>query len=283
MATVVFFHAHPDDEALASGGTMARLSEEGHRVVLVVATRGEEGEPVPGVLGPDEALGDRRTAEVHDSAEVLGVARVAFLDYRDSGMIEDPANAHPDCFWQADVDEATDRLNNLLDSEVVDVLVVYDSHGGYGHPDHIQVHRVGTRWVHRRVQAGDRSVRLRWVTMNRDALQASMDAALVEMDRAEAAGEKAWSDDAMLEVRRERLDSDTFGLPDAEITHGIDVTSVLSRKRSAIRAHTSQIPEDSFFLAMPDEAFAMAFGVEWYVDPKSPRGGKPQSNDLLLR
>ena len=211
------------------------------------------------------------------------MARVAFLGYRDSGMIEDPANAHPDCFWQADVDEATDRLNNLLDSEVVDVLVVYDSHGGYGHPDHIQVHRVGTRWVHRRVQAGDRSVRLRWVTMNRDALQASMDAALVEMERAEAAGEKAWSDDAMLEVRRERLESDTFGLPDAEITHGIDVTSVLGRKRSAIRAHTSQIPGDSFFLAMPDEAFAMAFGVEWYVDPKSPRGGKPQSNDLLLR
>ena len=211
------------------------------------------------------------------------MARVAFLGYRDSGMIEDPANAHPDCFWQADVDEATDRLNNLLDSEVVDVLVVYDSHGGYGHPDHIQVHRVGTRWVHRRVQAGDRSVRLRWVTMNRDALQASMDAALVEMERAEAAGEKAWSDDAMLEVRRERLESDTFGLPDAEITHGIDVTSVLGRKRLAIRAHTSQIPEDSFFLAMPDEAFAMAFGVEWYVDPKSPRGGKPQSDDLLLR
>ena len=83
--------------------------------------------------------------------------------------------------------------------------------------------------------------------------------------------------------RRERLESDTFGLPDSEITHGIDVTSVLGRKRLAIRAHTSQIPEDSFFLAMPDEAFAMAFGVEWYVDPKSPRGGKPQSDDLLLR
>ena len=283
MDTVVFFHAHPDDEALASGGTMARLAEEGHRVVLVVATRGEEGEPVPGVLGPDEALGDRRTAEVHASAEVLGVARVAFLGYRDSGMVDDSANAHPDCFWQADVDEATERLNTVLDSEVVDVLVVYDSHGGYGHPDHIQVHRVGTRWVDRRAQAGARLVRLRWVTRNRDALQASMDAALAEMERADAAGEEAWSDDAMLEVRRERLESDTFGLPDAEITHGIDVTSVLGRKRSAIRAHASQIPEDSFFLAMPDEAFAMAFGFEWYVDPKSPRGGKPQSDDLLLR
>ena len=283
MATVVFFHAHPDDEALASGGTMARLAEEGHRVVLVVATRGEEGEPVPGVLGPGEALGDRRTAEVHASAEVLGVAHVAFLGYRDSGMVDDPANGHPDCFWQADVDEATGRLDAVLDSEVVDVLVVYDSHGGYGHPDHIQVHRVGTRWVDRRVEAGGRLVRLRWVTMNRDVLQASMDAALTEMERAEAVGEEAWSDDAMLEVRRERLESDTFGLPDAEITHGIDVTSVLGRKRSAIRAHASQIPEDSFFLAMPDEAFAMAFGAEWYVDPECPRGGKPQSDDLLLR
>ncbi|MED5394154.1 MAG: PIG-L family deacetylase, partial [Actinomycetota bacterium] len=178
MATVVFLHAHPDDEALASGGTMARLAEEGHRVVLVVATRGEEGEPVPGVLGPGETLGDRRTTEVRASAEVLGVDHVAFLGYRDSGMVDDPANDHPDCFWQADVDEAAGRLDAVLDSEVVDVLVVYDSHGGYGHPDHIQVHRVGTRWLDRRVEAGDRLVRLRWVTMNRDVLQASMDAAL---------------------------------------------------------------------------------------------------------
>ena len=274
MSTVVFFHAHPDDEALASGGTMARMADEGHRVVLVVATRGEEGEPVPGVLVAGEALGDRRTSEVHEAASILGVARVSFLDYRDSGMAGDPANDHPGCFWQADMESAVDRLNAVLADEEVDVLVVYDSHGGYGHPDHIQVHRVGTRWAERETTGG-RAVRLRWVTMNRDIIRSSIDAA-------EAAGEEAWSDEAMLELRQERAESDTFGMPDAEITHAVDVTSVQDRKRAAMRAHASQIADDSFFLAMPDEAFAMGFGAEWYVDPDCPRDGGPQSDDLLL-
>jgi len=282
MSTVVFFHAHPDDEALASGGTMARMADEGHRVVLVVATRGEEGEPVPGVLAEGEALGDRRTSEVHEAASILGVARVSFLDYRDSGMADHPANDHPECFWQADTESAVDRLEEVLADEEVDVLVVYDSQGGYGHPDHIQVHRVGTRWVERE-GAGGRTVRLRWVTMNRDVIRSSIDAAVAAAATAEAAGEETWSDEAMLELRRERAESDTFGMPDAEITHGVDVTSVLDRKRAAMRAHASQIADDSFFLAMPDEAFAMSFGAEWYVDPGRPRDGGSQSDDLLLK
>ena len=282
MSTVVFFHAHPDDEALASGGTMARMADEGHREVLVVATRGEEGEPVPGVLAEGEELGDRRTSEVHEAASILGVARVSFLDYRDSGMADHPANDHPECFWQADTESAVDRLEEVLADEEVDVLVVYDSQGGYGHPDHIQVHRVGTRWVERE-GTGGRTVRLRWVTMNRDVIRSSIDAAVAAAATAEAAGEEIWSDEAMLELRRERAESDTFGMPDAEITHGVDVTSVLDRKRAAMRAHASQIADDSFFLAMPDEAFAMSFGAEWYVDPGRPRDGGSQSDDLLLK
>ncbi len=282
MSTVVFFHAHPDDEALASGGTMARMADEGHRVVLVVATRGEEGEPVAGVLVDGEVLGDRRTAEVREAASILGVARVAFLDYRDSGMAEDPANGHPGCFWQADVESATDRLRTVLADEEVDLLVVYDSHGGYGHPDHIQVHRVGTNWARRRAADGGRPIRLRWVTMNRDVIRTSIDAVVEVAETAAAAGEEAWPDEAMLELRRERAESDSFGMPDAEITHGVDVTSVLVRKRAAMRAHASQIADDSFFLAMPDEAFAMAFGTEWFVDPDHPRDGGSQRHGLLL-
>ena len=102
---MVFLHAHPDDEALATGGTMARMADEGHRVVLVVATSGEEGEPVPGVLATGESLGDRRVAELAEAAEILGVERLVNLGYRDSGMVGEDANGHPDCFWQADVDE----------------------------------------------------------------------------------------------------------------------------------------------------------------------------------
>ena len=281
MATVALLHAHPAAESLASGGTMALLADAGHRVVLVVATRGEEGEPVPGVLDDGEALEDRRTDELHEAARILGAARVAFLGYRDSGMADDPANAHPDCFWQADVDEAAARLDEVLSGEDPELLVAYDPNGGYGHPDHVQVYRVGTRWAERRAADGH-PVRLRWVTLNRDVIQATMDAALAAAEEAAATGEPIWSDDAMLQARRERLESGTYGMPDSEITHGVDVGAVLDRKRAAMRAHASQIPDDSFFLAMPDEAFALAFGREWYVDPDRPRDGRAQVDDPLL-
>lgn len=273
MATVVFLHAHPDDEALATGGTMARMADDGHRVVLVVATRGEEGEPVPGVLADGEDLADRRTAEVHAAAGILGVHRVDFLGYRDSGMADDPANHHPDCFWRADVVLAAERLEDLLVDEEPDLLVVYDPFGGYGHPDHIQVHRVGRRWA-----SDVGGVRVRWVTMNRDAIQVSIDRAADDL----AAGGVEWADAEMLEVRRQRTQTASFGMPDDEITHAVDVSTVIGRKREAIRAHASQVATDSFFLAMPDEAFAATFGTEWFVDPGRPRFGQAQCTDLLL-
>jgi LmbE family N-acetylglucosaminyl deacetylase len=269
VATVVFLHAHPDDEALATGGTMARMADEGHRVVLVVATSGEEGEPVPGVLATGESLGDRRVAELAEAAEILGVERLVNLGYRDSGMVGEDANGHPDCFWQAEVDEAAAYLASALADEAPDVLVVYDPNGGYGHPDHIQVHRVGHRWA----EMADID-RVRWVTMNRDAIRTSIEAALADED--------SWSDDGMLEQRRDRAESESFGMPDAEITHAIDVSTVIGRKRAAIAAHASQIAPESFFLAMPDEQFASAFGTEWFVDPGNPRRGGPQRTDLLL-
>ena len=143
MTTVVFFHAHPDDESIATGGTMVRLARAGHRVVIVLATRGELGEPVPGILADGEVLGARREVEAVAAARELGVERVEFLGYHDSGMMGEDTNDDPCCFWRADVDEAADRLAELLNEVEADVLVVYDEHGGYGHPDHIQVHRVG--------------------------------------------------------------------------------------------------------------------------------------------
>ena len=124
---------------------MAKAAASGHRVVLVVATRGELGEPVPGVLGEGEPLWRRRVVETEASARILGAERVEFLGYEDSGMMGEPTNENPACFWQADVDEAAGRLAAILDEVGADVLTVYDDHGGYGHPDHIQVHRVGVR------------------------------------------------------------------------------------------------------------------------------------------
>ncbi|HMJ78162.1 MAG TPA: PIG-L family deacetylase, partial [Iamia sp.] len=110
MATLVCFHAHPDDEAIGGGGLIRMVADAGHRVVLVVATRGERGEIMPGVLEEGEQLALRRTAEVHRAAAVLGIARVEFLGYVDSGMMGEPTNDEPWTFWQADVESAARRL-----------------------------------------------------------------------------------------------------------------------------------------------------------------------------
>ena len=144
MATLVTFHAHPDDECIVTGGVMRKAFEEGHRVVLVVATRGEVGE-IPDFLDEGEELWQRRVKETHEAADLLGVARVEFLDYLDSGMAGDELNDRPGSFWTADVDEAARKLAAILEEEDASVLTTYDSFGGYGHPDHIQVHRVGVR------------------------------------------------------------------------------------------------------------------------------------------
>ena len=262
MATLVCFHAHPDDEAIATGGTMAKAAAAGHRVVLVLATRGEEGERIPGVVPAGEDLGVWRERETRRSAALLGCHRVVFLGYRDSGMAGAPTNDAPGSFWRADVDEAAGRLARVLGDERADVLTVYDSHGGYGHPDHVAVHRVGTRAAE---LAG--TPRLYWATMNRDRIREMVEAA-------ERAGTPIDAE------RTERADSEEFGLPDAEITHAVDVTGVLDVKRAAMASHASQIGPDSFFLKLGAAEFAAAFGTEWFVRPGHRRNG-PQEPDLF--
>lgn len=256
MGTLVCFHAHPDDESIATAGTMAKAAAAGHRVVLVVATRGEQGEPVPGVLEPEEQLGVRRTGETYASAEALGVARVEFLGYVDSGMVDTPTSKLPWCFWQADVDQAAHRLAAILWEEEPDALTIYDDNGGYGHPDHIQVHRVGRRAA--------QLVNVSQVfesTMNRDYLRQGMQAQV-------EAGNMAPED-------LPDMDGDHgFGKPEAEITHRVDVTGLLGQKRAAMRCHRSQMADDHFLLGMPDEQFAFGMGVEWYIaeGPPAPPG-----------
>ena len=245
--TAVFFHAHPDDEAIATGGTMARAAAEGHRVVLVVATRGECGEYPDGLLGPGEAIGDRREAEQREAARLLGVGRLEFLGYHDSGMAGEPTNDDPAAFWRADVDEAARRLAAILREEGADVITVYDDHGGYGHPDHIQVHRVGVRAAE---LAG--TPRVYEATMNRDHLRALLEQAQAPEPTPE--GDAPGPEDL-----------DTFGSPASAITTTVDVRDFVQVKRAAMAAHASQITEDSFFLAMPADAFAEAFGQEWFI------------------
>ena len=244
--TLVVFHAHPDDEAIATGGTMAQAARDGHRVILVVATRGEHGEVADGYLSPGEALWERRVQETHAAAEVLGVHRVAFLGYVDSGMAGTPENDAPGCFWQADVEEAARRLADILEEEQADVLTVYDEWGVYGHPDHVQVHRVGVR-------AGELAgtPRVYMGTIDQDRIRRLFKAAQ-EFGEFDAPGD---------------LDPDDMklGVPGERITTRIDVSEFVDLKRRAMAAHASQISEDSFFLKLPPEAFAMSFGLEEYI------------------
>lgn len=244
MSTVVFFHAHPDDEAITTAGTMASLSDQGHRVVLVTATRGELGE-VPDGLAEGESLADRRFAELQEACRIIGVHRQSYLDYLDSGMAGESSNDRPGCFAAADIDRAAGDLAEILKEESADVLVTYDEHGGYGHPDHIQVHRVGMRAAER---AGTPVVYLS--TINRDFL-ASL------TDRFASSG---W------EPPEGPPDGvETMGEPAARITTHVDVSDWIGQKRQAMAAHASQIGETSFFLSMPPEVFATVWGTEWYI------------------
>jgi len=247
MATLVTFHAHPDDESIAAGGVMRKAADEGHRVVLVIGTRGEHGEVPDGFLADGEQLWERRVVETQAAAAILGVARVEFLGYRDSGMMGEPTNDLPGSFWTAPVEEAALRLAAILREEHADVLTIYDDNGGYGHPDHIQVHRVGKRATELagvdRVYQG---------TMNRDHMRRGMEAFA---EQAKAAG---------IEMP-DRGDDAEFGKPESEITARVDVSAYSKPKRAAMRAHASQISEESFFLAMPDEAFGYSFGTEWFI------------------
>ena len=242
---------------------MARAKAAGHRVILVLATRGELGEPVPGVLREGEELWQRRVEESHRSAEILGASRVEFLGYRDSGMIGEPTNDDPRAFWQADIDVAAEQLAAILRDEHADLLCIYDDHGGYGHPDHIQVHRVGLRAAE---LAG--VTKVFQMTMNRDAMLRQMDAGA--MDDSEDYAE-----------RRRAMDADTFGSPESIITHSVDVRDYIGHKREAMMAHASQIAPDSFFLQLPEEHFAQAFGSEWFIEVGRERNGDAFRDDIF--
>jgi len=221
--------------------------------------RGEHGEVEAGFLDEDEPLWRRREQEVAASAKVLGVQRVEFLGYVDSGMIGTPENEAPESFWQADLDEAAERLAAILRDERANVLTIYDEHGNYGHPDHIKVHQVGVR-------AADIAgiTRVYESTVDRDAIR--------DMIRAAQAAQAAGADDVQELPDIDGVDEFTMGSPSHMITTRVDVRDFLDKKRASMQSHASQISETSFFLAMPPEQFAQAWGTEWYIRRDVPEG-----------
>ncbi len=263
MATLLCFHAHPDDEAGLTGGTMARAASEGHRVILVVATDGAHGE-LPADLRHGETLVERRRAETEASAAVLGVHRVVWLGYGDSGMTGWAQNEDPGSFWRADVEEAAGRLAEVLRAEAVDVATIYDWHGMYGHPDHIQVHRVGARAAE---LAG--TPRVFEATFNRDHLRQSF----------ERARQLGFTMSVNSEGQDEDLDPDApaddgnpVGVPAGDLTHQVDVSTWVDAKRQALSSHASQVTDTSFFMTLPPELFRDMFGTEWFTERGAPSG-----------
>lgn len=249
----MFFHAHPDDESIFTGGTMLRLAAAGHRVTLVVATGGELGEPHDDARL--DALAAVRQQETRRAAAILGVARVELLGYHDSGVAGDPHNTAPGAFAAADPDEVAGRLAAVLRDEAPGALVVYDQLGIYGHPDHVQVHRCGHRAA---ALAGVPTVYE--ATVDREYLH-FVETHLVE--EAILAGD--------LGLARSHI-----GMPTVMVTTTVDVTAELDRKRAAMAAHASQIPETTSALQLGTEQFAAVYGWEWYV-----RHGPPAAIDDL--
>ena len=260
--TVVSFHAHPDDEALLTSGTLARAAAEGHRVVLVSATAGEVGLAASS-FGSAATLAAHRREELHRSAAAIGAARVEFLGYGDSGLdgTAVPADGSQ-AFARADVDAAAQRLAAILDDEGADVLTSYDASGGYGHPDHVQVHHVGARAA----QLARTPVVLE-ATVDQDLLRKAVRlASLVyrfppEFDR--SGFEQAYA-------------------PRRVLTHRVDVRRYADRKRASMAAHASQATADSgdrtlaALLRLPQPLYRRVLGREWFIE-----GGRPPARPLL--
>ncbi len=251
--TLVAFHAHPDDEALLDAGTLALAAQAGHRVVLVLATRGDAGDVGDGVLATDEGLAQRRSAEAEASAAAIGAARVVFLGYLDSGHSPDTDGLWPaGTFCAAPIEEAAAVLAAVLAEEDAALLIADDRNGGYGHPDHQQVHRVA--WA--AAQLAD--IPLLQATIDREFLSGGI-------ELAKGMG---------FEVPEGFVPDDlsTWYTPNAEITHTVDVSAVLDKRKASMNAHATQAtgaPDTvrtlSIFLGLPDEIFAIAFSTEWYV------------------
>ncbi|TQM64479.1 PIG-L deacetylase family protein [Humibacillus xanthopallidus] len=254
MATVVFVHAHPDDEASQTAGSMARAAKEGHRVVLVVATNGDHGD-APDDLAPGETVVDRRRVEAAASNAVIGTHRVEFLGYSDSGMTGWAQNDHDASFARADTEEAARRLAAILREEAADVVVGYDWHGGYGHPDHVKVHAVAQR-------AAELAATPRYLesSMNRTAMIRGHEAAVAAgLDVGE------WDPSQPMD------DGNPLGSLESELHWACDVSDFLEVKREALRAHASQSDAQGM-LQMPEQMFAAGFGVEHFIEPGRPDG-----------
>jgi N-acetyl-1-D-myo-inositol-2-amino-2-deoxy-alpha-D-glucopyranoside deacetylase len=258
---ILFVHAHPDDETIGTGATMARYAAGGAHVTVVTCTLGEEGEifvPELTLLSAAEAdqLGGYRYVELQRACEALGVRDFRLLGgagrYRDSGMMGTEANKHPRAFWNADVDSAAGHLVDVIREVRPQVLVTYDAFGGYGHPDHIQSHRVAMRAVELAGAEGIAPDKVYWTALPLSVVRAGMEAFANSSNNPFAGVEKA--EDLPMAV------------PDERIAARIEASEFAAAKMAAVKAYASQIPQTSWLFTMATNfgSDGNFLGVEFY-------------------
>lgn len=267
--TLMAVHAHPDDEASGTGGLLARCAAEGIRTVLVTCTDGACGDG-PGGVKPGEAGHDpaevvaMRQRELEASCTVLNVSHLELLGYADSGMMGWPANAAPGSFWTTPVTEAAARLGELIQRYQPDVVVTYDPNGFYGHPDHIQAHRITMAAV----AATDVPAKVYWTTWPRSKMQEF--AQMMRDHGVDWEAPEPSADEEMPEI----------GAPDDEITTWLDTTEFAGQKFDALAAHASQ-GENIFFLRMGKELFGKLMGIETFIRVQDSTGAATPEDDLF--
>jgi N-acetyl-1-D-myo-inositol-2-amino-2-deoxy-alpha-D-glucopyranoside deacetylase len=263
MGTLLLVHAHPDDEAISTGGVMMKAKAQGHRVVLVTATRGEVGE----IHNMDEAasrprLGEIRTAELKAAADILGVDRVEILGYRDSGMVDTVDNKDPRSFHEARLEEAAGKLAAVIRDERPDVVVTYAEDGVYGHPDHIKAHHVTNAALDLLQREGWSPAKLYYTAIPRSMMEEFM---------------RQMPAEAQPQNQNMRI----TGTPDELVTARVDVHDYVERKRQAFAAHVSQNDPNSWFATMASQIYELAFGTEYYQLARGKPGSSLPEADLF--
>lgn len=270
---MLLVHAHPDDETINNGVTMAKYAASGAAVTLVTCTRGEEGEVLVSELAnlasdKDDTLGEHREIELKDAMNQLGIKDFRFLGspnkkWRDSGMMGTPQNDRDDVFWQADLDEAADELVKIILEIKPQVLITYDEFGGYGHPDHIKAHRVAMRAAELAAEQGWQVSKIYWNTIPRSVIQ-------MGIEKMKEVGTDFFG--------AESADDLPFAKPDELVTTVVNAPEYVPQKLAAMKAHATQISVNGPFFALSNNLGLSVWGDEYYTLVKGEKAAPFDSN-----
>ena len=274
---LLLVHAHPDDETINNGVTMAKYAALGAQVTLVTCTRGEEGEVLVNELAnlasdKDDKLGEHREIELKGAMAQLGINDFRFLGapskkWRDSGMMGTPANDRGDVFWQADLDEASNELVKIILEIKPQVLITYDEFGGYGHPDHIKAHRVAMRAAELAANQGWQVNKIYWNTMPRSVIQ-------MGIEKMKEVGSDFFG--------AESADDLPFAKPDELVSTVVNAPEYVPAKLAAMKAHATQISVDGPFFALSNNLGLSVWGDEYYTLVKGEKAAPFDANGREL-